>query len=153
MEDKTLNPGVHISRQIHMLWNELLVLVSFIQSSYLAADNILRCLKIDAQPQIQNWITISTRSYTILLLLFLLYFFFSFLFHSGLVLKHLSLFKPKTVFDKFDYIMIDEIHEQNADTSSLLGMIKLLHLRGHLKIKVILMSAEVNTEMFSGYFF
>lgn len=52
----------------------------------------------------------------------------------------------------YDVIILDEIHERHLSSDFLLGAIKcLLHKRKH-NLKVILMSATVNCNLFSNYF-
>lgn len=53
--------------------------------------------------------------------------------------------------DQYDVLILDEIHERNLFGDFLLGVTKcLLHARPQLK--VILMSATINVDLFYGYF-
>ena len=51
----------------------------------------------------------------------------------------------------YNVIVIDEVHERHIHTDYLLGVLKcLIHHRED--VKVILMSATINIDLFSGYF-
>jgi len=53
---------------------------------------------------------------------------------------------------QYDVIVLDEIHERHLHGDFLLGVMKcLLHQRSD--VKLVLMSATINVELFSKYFF
>lgn len=54
--------------------------------------------------------------------------------------------------DTYNVIILDEIHERHLSCDFLLGAIKCLLNRRKDNLKVILMSATVNCELFSQYF-
>lgn len=53
--------------------------------------------------------------------------------------------------DQLDYLVLDEVHERSLETDLLLIALRVL-LKKRSTLKVILMSATVNAEMFSAYF-
>lgn len=67
---------------------------------------------------------------------------------EGLLLKQISL---DPVLLQYNVIVLDEIHERHLQTDFLLGIIKCLILQ-RPDIKIILMSATINIDLFSSYF-
>lgn len=53
--------------------------------------------------------------------------------------------------DQYDVLILDEIHERNLFGDILLGVTKCL-LRAKPNLKLILMSATINVELFHNYF-
>lgn len=67
---------------------------------------------------------------------------------EGLLLRQIEVDPNLT---QYNVILIDEVHERHIHTDFLLGVIKcILHQRSELKL--VLMSATINIELFSGYF-
>lgn len=67
---------------------------------------------------------------------------------EGLLLRQIEI-DPSL--KQYNVILIDEVHERHIHTDFLLGVIKcILHQRSDLKL--VLMSATINIELFSGYF-
>ncbi|KAM7349375.1 putative ATP-dependent RNA helicase DHX34 [Cochliomyia hominivorax] len=67
---------------------------------------------------------------------------------EGLLLRQLAI---ETNLDQYDVLILDEIHERNLFGDFLLGVTKcLLHSKPDLKL--ILMSATINVELFNNYF-
>ena len=52
---------------------------------------------------------------------------------------------------QYSVIVIDEVHERHIQTDFLLGVVKCL-LRQRDDLKLVLMSATINIELFSSYF-
>ena len=52
---------------------------------------------------------------------------------------------------QYDYIVVDEVHERHVFTDFLLGILKCL-VKQRDNLKVILMSATINIDLFSNYF-
>ncbi len=52
---------------------------------------------------------------------------------------------------QYDIIVVDEVHERHVFTDFLLGILKCL-VRQRTDLKIILMSATINIELFSNYF-
>lgn len=52
---------------------------------------------------------------------------------------------------QYDYIVVDEVHERHVFTDFLLGILKCL-IRKRQNLKIILMSATINIDLFSNYF-
>lgn len=52
---------------------------------------------------------------------------------------------------QYDLIVVDEVHERHVFTDFLLGILKCL-IRQRDDIKIILMSATINIDLFSAYF-
>ncbi len=52
---------------------------------------------------------------------------------------------------QYDYIVVDEVHERHVFTDFLLGILKCL-VKQRDDLKVILMSATINIDLFSNYF-
>lgn len=52
---------------------------------------------------------------------------------------------------QYNVIVIDEVHERHIHTDFLLGVIKCL-LQHREDLKLVLMSATINIDLFSGYF-
>ncbi|KAI8125562.1 putative ATP-dependent RNA helicase DHX34 [Lucilia cuprina] len=67
---------------------------------------------------------------------------------EGLLLRQLAL---ETNLDQYDVLILDEIHERNLFGDFLLGVTKCL-LRAKPDLKLILMSATINVELFHNYF-
>ncbi|XP_065365082.1 probable ATP-dependent RNA helicase DHX34 [Calliphora vicina] len=67
---------------------------------------------------------------------------------EGLLLRQLAL---ETNLDQYDVLILDEIHERNLFGDFLLGVTKCL-LRAKPNLKLILMSATINVELFHNYF-
>ena len=67
---------------------------------------------------------------------------------EGLLLRQMQ---SDTVLSQYDVIVIDEVHERHIHTDFLLGILKCL-LRQRDDLKLVLMSATINIELFSGYF-
>ena len=53
--------------------------------------------------------------------------------------------------DQYDLIVVDEVHERHVFTDFLLGILKCL-VRQRESLKIILMSATINIDLFSNYF-
>ena len=67
---------------------------------------------------------------------------------TGLLLRQMS---EDQHLKQYNVIVIDEVHERHIHTDFLLGVLKcLLHHRDDLKL--VLMSATINIDLFSGYF-
>jgi len=67
---------------------------------------------------------------------------------EGLLLRQLAV---AANLDQYDALILDEIHERNLFGDFLLGVTKCL-LRARPQLKLILMSATINVELFHGYF-
>ncbi|EDW66104.1 probable ATP-dependent RNA helicase DHX34 [Drosophila virilis] len=67
---------------------------------------------------------------------------------EGLLLRQLAV-APNL--EQYDVLILDEIHERNLFGDFLLGVTKCL-LRAKPELKLILMSATINVELFHGYF-
>jgi HrpA-like RNA helicase len=52
---------------------------------------------------------------------------------------------------QYDLIVVDEVHERHVFTDFLLGILKCL-VRQRSDLKIILMSATINIDLFSNYF-
>ena len=52
---------------------------------------------------------------------------------------------------QYDFIVVDEVHERHVFTDFLLGILKCLVVQ-RPDLKIILMSATINIELFSNYF-
>jgi HrpA-like RNA helicase len=52
---------------------------------------------------------------------------------------------------QYDFIVVDEVHERHVFTDFLLGILKCL-VRQRADLKIILMSATINIDMFAKYF-
>lgn len=67
---------------------------------------------------------------------------------EGLLLRQIEI---DPTLKQYSVILIDEVHERHIHTDFLLGVIKcILHQRSDLKL--VLMSATINIDLFSGYF-
>lgn len=53
--------------------------------------------------------------------------------------------------NQYDFIVVDEVHERHVFTDFLLGILKCL-VGQRPDLKIILMSATINIELFSNYF-
>lgn len=53
--------------------------------------------------------------------------------------------------NQYDIIVVDEVHERHVFTDFLLGILKCL-IRKRSNLKIILMSATINIDLFSNYF-
>ena len=67
---------------------------------------------------------------------------------EGLLLRQLG---ADPLLSRYDIIILDEVHERHISMDFLLGLLLLL-LRRRTDLKVVLMSATVNAELFSDYF-
>ncbi|KAH8373855.1 hypothetical protein KR200_009977 [Drosophila serrata] len=67
---------------------------------------------------------------------------------EGLLLRQLAM---ASNLDQYDALILDEIHERNLFGDFLLGVTKCL-LRARPQLKLILMSATINVELFHNYF-
>lgn len=67
---------------------------------------------------------------------------------EGLLLRQLAM---SANLEQYDVLILDEIHERNLFGDFLLGVCKCL-LRAKPQLKLILMSATINVELFHGYF-
>ncbi|KAM8720918.1 hypothetical protein ACLKA7_006889 [Drosophila subpalustris] len=67
---------------------------------------------------------------------------------EGLLLRQLAL---SSNLEQYDVLILDEIHERNLFGDFLLGVTKCL-LRAKPQMKLILMSATINVELFHGFF-
>ncbi|TDG41279.1 hypothetical protein AWZ03_012294 [Drosophila navojoa] len=67
---------------------------------------------------------------------------------EGLLLRQLAMAEN---LEQYDVLILDEIHERNLFGDFLLGVTKCL-LRAKPQLKLILMSATINVELFHGYF-
>ena len=67
---------------------------------------------------------------------------------EGLLLRQLAL---EANLEQYDALILDEIHERNLFGDFLLGVTKCL-LRAKPNLKLILMSATINVELFYNYF-
>lgn len=52
---------------------------------------------------------------------------------------------------QYDVIIVDEVHERHLNCDILLGLLKMI-LQRRDDLKLVLMSATINIELFSGYF-
>lgn len=67
---------------------------------------------------------------------------------EGLLLRQISS-DPSLL--NHDVIILDEIHERHIETDFLLGLLKCI-LAKRVEVKIVLMSATINVELFSNYF-
>uniref|UniRef100_A0A1B0BK13 ATP-dependent RNA helicase DHX34 n=1 Tax=Glossina palpalis gambiensis TaxID=67801 RepID=A0A1B0BK13_9MUSC len=67
---------------------------------------------------------------------------------EGLLLRQLAI---EANLDQYDVLILDEIHERNLFGDFLLGVTKCL-LRAKPKLKLVLMSATINVDLFHNYF-
>ncbi|XP_067667167.1 probable ATP-dependent RNA helicase DHX34 [Haliotis asinina] len=67
---------------------------------------------------------------------------------EGLLLRQMS---SDPYLKQYDVIVIDEVHERHIFTDFLLGVLKCM-LKKREDLKLVLMSATINIELFSGYF-
>ena len=68
---------------------------------------------------------------------------------NGIFLQ--SLIHDKNIFDEVTHVILDEIHERDIDSD--FTMIAMKHLlKDNPKVKLILMSATINTQLFVNYF-
>lgn len=72
----------------------------------------------------------------------------NFIYISGLLLRQMS---EDQHLKQYSVIVIDEVHERHIHTDFLLGVIKCL-LKHREDLKLVLMSATINIDLFSGYF-
>nr|SZF06444.1 probable ATP-dependent RNA helicase DHX34 [Psoroptes ovis] len=68
---------------------------------------------------------------------------------EGLLLRQMI---EDPLLSDYDVIILDEIHERHLSSDFLMGAIKCLLYKRKDNLKVILMSATVNCDLFSGYF-
>lgn len=71
--------------------------------------------------------------------------------HSGFLLRCLTGSKPEDVYKNLTHLILDEVHEREKVTDFLLIAIRDA-LRVNSRLKVILMSATLDSEQFSQYF-
>ncbi|BFZ06809.1 hypothetical protein BsWGS_09848 [Bradybaena similaris] len=69
---------------------------------------------------------------------------------TGIILRQLEN-DPELLQNRFTHIIIDEVHERSADSDFLLMNLRLL-LKSRPDLRVILMSATINAELFSEFF-
>jgi ATP-dependent RNA helicase DHX57 len=70
---------------------------------------------------------------------------------TGILLRRLQLSKtPEEALRGISHVFVDEVHERSVDTDFLLALLKTV-LKGS-KLKVVLMSATVDADVFSNYF-
>ncbi len=67
---------------------------------------------------------------------------------EGVLLRQLQ---TDSQLSKYSYIVVDEVHERHVFTDFLLGILKCL-MAQRKSLKIILMSATINIELFSKYF-
>lgn len=67
------------------------------------------------------------------------------------MLRRLTTFSDKYVFEKVTHIILDEVHERDINTDILLLVLR-ESLKNHQNLKVVLMSATLDSEQFSEYF-
>ena len=67
---------------------------------------------------------------------------------AGLLLRQMG---TDPLLDQYSVIVVDEVHERHIHTDFLLGVIKCV-LKQRSDLKLVLMSATINIELFSGYF-
>lgn len=73
---------------------------------------------------------------------------------TGVLLRMLQLFlssESSSLFKDIEYIFIDEVHERSVDSDFLLIIIKRI-LHKHKKLKVVLMSATIDSQLFDKFF-
>lgn len=75
---------------------------------------------------------------------------------TGILLRMLQSFLSPSnndfsMFDNLEFIFIDEVHERSVDSDFLLNILKKIIFKLP-KLKVVLMSATINTEVFTKYF-
>ena len=66
----------------------------------------------------------------------------------GLLLRQMS---TDPMLSMYNVIVLDEVHERHIQTDFLLGVLKCL-IQHRDDVKVILMSATINLQLFSSYF-
>jgi len=69
-------------------------------------------------------------------------------FSSGILLRQLQ---TDSSLSDYDILVIDEVHERHLFTDFIMGILKCL-ITQRKDLKVILMSATINIELFSNYF-
>lgn len=70
---------------------------------------------------------------------------------TGVLLRRLQMSKStKTALEGVSHVFVDEVHERSLDTDFLLALLK--EVMKTTKLKVVLMSATVDAEVFSDYF-
>lgn len=75
---------------------------------------------------------------------------------TGVLLRMLQSFlssntNEASIFDKLEYIFIDEVHERSVDSDFLLIILKKI-MKRFKNLKIILMSATINTDIFKNFF-
>lgn len=68
---------------------------------------------------------------------------------EGLLLRQVS---ADSSISFYDVLVLDEIHERHLHGDFLLGMVKCLLHSSNMEVKIILMSATINLELFHSYF-
>lgn len=67
---------------------------------------------------------------------------------DGILLKE---FTEDKLMKKYDFLIIDEAHERGVNSDVLLGLLKMISLKNS-EIKIILMSATLESEKFINFF-
>lgn len=67
---------------------------------------------------------------------------------TGILLRH---FQSDPDLSKFSHIILDEAHERDVNTDLLMNLIKGT-MKRNSNLKLIVMSATIDTDMFSDYF-
>lgn len=67
---------------------------------------------------------------------------------EGLLLRQVCV---DPLLHQYEVIILDEVHERHLDTDFLLGVVKVLQVR-RPEVRILLMSATVNLDLFSSYF-
>lgn len=68
---------------------------------------------------------------------------------EGLILRQLN---TDPLLSAYNVIILDEVHERHLSCDFLLGIMRCLLLKRPIDLKLILMSATINTQLFSSYF-
>lgn len=67
---------------------------------------------------------------------------------TGILLRH---FQTDSNLSKFSHIILDEVHERDVNTDLLMNLVRSA-LQKNSNLKLIVMSATIDTDMFSKYF-